>query len=124
MKQEEQKNQRFTVVTTKRGCPDVIVHRGRDRDLCLKIAQSYADGVGEQKVVVYDSESQVCYRWEALKEKPTATATAREVIEYLEGMAAIERRDEERREADRDALCRYVRNRKGRSSHKREETNK
>ncbi len=27
MKQEEQKNQRFTVVTTKRGCPDVIVRK-------------------------------------------------------------------------------------------------
>src|SRR6266478_5760470 len=44
MNQEKQKNQRFTVVTTKRGCPDVIVHRGRDRDSCLKIAQSYATG--------------------------------------------------------------------------------
>src|SRR5258706_13828873 len=103
MKQEEQKNQRFTVVTTKRGCPDVVVHRGRDRDSCLKIAQSYADGVGEQKVVVYDSESQVCYRWEALKEKPTATVTAREFIEYLEGMAVMDemakasRREEKRR---------------------------
>ena len=106
MKQEEQKSQRFTVVTTKHGCPDVIVQRGRDKDSCLKIAQSYVDGVGEQKVVVYDSESQVCYRWEALKENPTATVTAREFIEYLEGMAAMERRDEERREADRDALWR------------------
>ena len=106
MKHEEQKNQRFTIVTTKRGCPDVIVHRGRDRDSCLKIAQSYADGVGEQKVVAYHSDSQVCYRWEALKEKPTATVTAREFIEYLEGMAAMERRDEERREADRDVLWR------------------
>ena len=106
MKHEEQKNQRFTIVTTKRGCPDVIVHRGRDRDSCLKIAQSYADGVGEQKVVAYDSDSQVCYRWEALKEKPTAAVTAREFIEYLEGMAARERRDEERREADKDALWR------------------
>ena len=106
MKQERQKNQRFTVITAKRGCPDVIVHQGRDRDPCLKIAHSYAGGVGEQKVVVYDSESQVCYRWEALKEKPTATVTAREFIEYLEGMAVMERRDEERREADRDALWR------------------
>jgi len=106
MKQEKQKNQRFTVVTTKRGCPDVIVHRGRDRDSCLKIAQSYADGVGEQKVIVYDSEGEVCYPWEALKEKPTATVTAREFIEYLGGMAAMERRDEERREADKDALWR------------------
>jgi len=59
MKQEEQKNQRFTVVTTQRGCPDVIVHRGRDRGLCLKIAQSYAVGVGEQKVIVYHSEGKV-----------------------------------------------------------------
>ena len=106
MKQEEPKNQRFTVVTTKRGCPDVIVHQGRDKYSCLKIAQSYADGVAEQKVIVYDSEGEVCYPWEALKEKPTATVTAREFIEYLEGMAATERRDEERREADRDALWR------------------
>ena len=106
MKQEEQKSQRFTVVTTKHGRPDVIVQRGRDKDSCLKIAQSYADGVGEQKVVAYDSDSQVCYRWEALKENPTATVTAREFIEYLEGMAAMERRDEERREADRDVLWR------------------
>jgi hypothetical protein len=106
MKPEKQKNQRFTVVTTKRGCPDVIVHRGSDKDWCLKIAQSYADGVGEQKVIVYDSKGEVCYPWEGLKEKPTATVTAREFIEYLEGMAATERRDEERREADRDALWR------------------
>jgi len=106
MKQEEPKNQRFTVVATKRGGADVIVHRGRDRDSCLKIAQSYADGVGEQKVIVYGSEGEVCYPWEALKEKPTATVTAREFIEYLEGMAATERRDEERREADRGALWR------------------
>jgi hypothetical protein len=106
MKPEKQKNQRFTVVTAKRGCPDVIVHRGRDKDSCLTIAQSYADGVGEQKVIVYDSEGEVCYPREALKEKPTATVTAREFIEYLEGMAATERRDEERREADRDALRR------------------
>jgi hypothetical protein len=104
MKQEKQKNQRFTIVTTKRGCPDVIVHRGYDRNSCLKIAQSYADGVGEQKVIVYDSKGEVCYPWEALKKKPTATVTAREFIEYLEGMAATEGRDEERREADRDAL--------------------
>jgi hypothetical protein len=41
MKQEKQKNQRFTVVTAKCDCPDVIVHRGHDRDSCLKIAQSY-----------------------------------------------------------------------------------
>ena len=40
------------------------------------------------------------------QEKPTATVTAREFIEYLEGMATMERRDEERRDADRDALCR------------------
>jgi hypothetical protein len=106
MKPEKQTNQRFTVVTTKRGCPDVIVHQGRDKDSCLKIAQSCADGVGEQKVIVYDSEGEVCYPWEALKENPTATVTAREFIEYLEGMAATERRDEERREADRDALWR------------------
>jgi hypothetical protein len=106
MKPEKQTNQRFTVVTTNRGCPDVIVHQGRDKDSCLKIAQSYADGVGEQKVIVYDSAGEVCYPWEALKEKPTATVTAREFIEYLEGMAATERRDEERREADRDALWR------------------
>ena len=106
MKQEESKNQRFTVVTTKRGCPAVIVHRGRDRDSCLKIAQSHATGVGEQKVIVYDSEGEVCYPWEALKEKPTATVTAREFIEYLEGMATMERRDEARREADKDALWR------------------
>src|SRR5258707_12227302 len=99
MKQEEQKNQRFTIVTTKRGCPDVVVHRGRDRDSCLKIAQSYADGVGEQKVVVYDSESQVCYRWEALKEKTTATVTAREFIEYWEGMAGKGQRGKEIQEA-------------------------
>jgi hypothetical protein len=79
---------------------------GRDRDSCLKIAQSYADGVGEQKVIVYDSEGEVCYPWEALKEKPTATVTAREFIEYLGGMAAMERRDEERRVADKDALWR------------------
>jgi hypothetical protein len=95
MKQGKRKNQRFTVLTTKRGCPDVVVHRGHDRDSCLKIAQSYAAGVGEQKVIVYDSEGKVCYPWEALKEKPTATVTAREFIEYLEGMAATERRDEE-----------------------------
>jgi hypothetical protein len=106
MQQEKQKNQRFTVVTTKPGCPDVIVHRGRDRDSCLKIAQSYVDGVGEQKVIVYDSESEVCYPWEALKEKPTATVTAGEFIEYLEGIAAMEQRDEERREADKDAFWR------------------
>jgi hypothetical protein len=79
---------------------------GRDRDSCLTIPQSYADGVSEQKVIVYDSKGKVCYPWEALKEKPTATVTAREFIEYLEGMAAIERRDEERREADKDALWR------------------
>ncbi len=85
---------------------DVIVHRGRDRDSCLKIAQSYANGVGEEKVIVYDSEGEVCYPWEALKEKPTATVTAREFIEYLGGMAAMEQRDEERREADKDALWR------------------
>jgi hypothetical protein len=95
MKQGKRKNQRFTVLTTKRGCPDVVVHRGHDRDSCLKIAQSYAAGVGEQKVIVYDSEGKVCYPWEALKEKPTATVTAREFIEYLEGMAATEWRDEE-----------------------------
>jgi hypothetical protein len=100
MKQEKQRNQRFTVVTTKRGCPDVIVHRERDRDSCLKIAQSYVTGVGEQKVIVYDSEGKVCYPWEALKEKPTA----RKFIEYLGGMAAMERRDEERREADKGAI--------------------
>ena len=100
MKQEESKNQRFTVVATKRGCADVIVHRGRDRDSCLKIAQSHATGVGEQKVIVYDSQGRVYYPWEALKEKPTAMVTAREFIEYLEGMAAMERRDEERREAE------------------------
>jgi hypothetical protein len=102
MKQEKQKNQTFTVVTTKRGCPDVIVHRGHDRDSCLTIAQSYADGVDEQKVIVYDSQGEVCYPWEELKEKPTA----REFIEYLEGMAAMERRYEERRETDKDALWR------------------
>jgi hypothetical protein len=101
MKQEKQKSQRFTVVTTKRSCPDVIVHRGRDRDSCLKIAQSFADGVGEQKVIVYDSEGKVCYPWEAIKEKPTVTVTAREFIEYLEGITAMEQRDEERREADK-----------------------
>ena len=106
MKQERQKNQRFTVITAKCGCPDVIVHQGRDRDLCLKIAHSYAGGVGEQKVIVYDSQGRVYYPWEALKEKPTATVTAREFIEYLGGMAAMERRDEERREADKDALWR------------------
>jgi hypothetical protein len=106
MKQEKQEGQRFTVVTTKRGCPDVIVHRGHDKNSCLKIAQSYVDGVGEQKVIVYDSEGKAYYPWEALKEKPTATVTAREFIEYLESMAATERRDEERREADRDALWR------------------
>jgi hypothetical protein len=61
MKQEKQKNQSFTVVTTKRGCLDVIVYRAHDRDLCLKISQSYADGVGEQKVIVYDLEGEVCY---------------------------------------------------------------
>ena len=61
MKPEKQTNQRFTVVTTKRGCPDVIVHQGRDKYSCLKIAQSYADGVTEQKVIVYDSEGEVCY---------------------------------------------------------------
>jgi len=27
-----------------------------------------ANGVGEQKVIVYDSEGEVCYPWEALKE--------------------------------------------------------
>jgi hypothetical protein len=106
MKQERQKNQRFTVVTTKRGCPDVIVHRGSDKDSCLKIAQSYADGVGDQKVIVYDSRGEVCYPWEALKEKPYRYGYRQRVIEYLEGMAATERRDEERREADRDALWR------------------
>jgi hypothetical protein len=106
LKQEKQKNQRFTVVTTKRGCPDVIVHRGRDRDSCLKIAQSYPNGVGEQKIIVYDSEGEVSYPSEALKEKPTATVTAREFIEYLDAMAAMERRDEERREADKDAVWR------------------
>jgi Bacterial regulatory proteins, gntR family len=57
-------------------------------------------------VIVYDSEGEAYYPWEALKEKPTATVTAREFIEYLESMAATERRDEERREADRDALWR------------------
>jgi len=62
MKQEKQKNQRFTVVTTKRGCPDVIVHRGRDRGSCLKIAQSYAVGVGEQKVIVYQSPGRAAVR--------------------------------------------------------------
>src|SRR5260370_10745440 len=106
VKQGEQKNQRFTVVTTKRGCPDVIVHRGRDRDSCLKIAQSYANGVGEHQVIVSDSAGEVCYPWEALKEKPTATVTAREFIEYLDGMAAMEQRDKERREADKGAVWR------------------
>jgi hypothetical protein len=101
MKQEKQKSQRLTVVTTKPGCPDVIVHRGRDRDSCLKIAQSYGNGDGEQKVIVYDSEREVCYPWEALKEKPAPAVTAKEFIEYLEGMAAMEQRDEERREADK-----------------------
>ena len=69
------------------------MHRGRDRDSRLKIAQSYANGVGEQKVIVYDSEGEVCYPWEALKEKPTAKVTAREFVEYLDGMTAMERRD-------------------------------
>jgi hypothetical protein len=59
-----------------------------------------------QKVIAYDSDAKVCYPWEALEEKPTATVTAREFIEYLEGMAAMERRDEERREADKDTLWR------------------
>jgi hypothetical protein len=106
MKQEKQRNQRFTVVTTKRGCPDVIVHRGRDRESRIKIARSYADDVGEQKVIAYDSEGEVFYPWEELKEKATATVTAREFIEYLEGITAMKRRDEERREADKDALWR------------------
>ncbi len=62
--------------------------------------------LANKRVIVYDSEGKVCYPWEALKEKPTATVTAREFIEYVGGMAAMERRDEERRKADKDALWR------------------
>jgi hypothetical protein len=105
MKQERQKNQRFTVVTTKRGCPDVIVHRGRDRDSCLKIAQSYATGVGEQKGYCLQLRGQGLLSVGSTQGKTYRYVTARE-FEYVGGMAAMERRDEERRKADKDALWR------------------
>jgi hypothetical protein len=92
--------------------------------LCLKIAQSYGDGVGEQKVIVYDSEGEVCYPLKALTAKRTTTVRAREFIEYLEGMAANGGRDEERREADKDALWRLGEDKKGPFPQQRRESNK
>jgi hypothetical protein len=97
---------------------------GAIRDLCLKIAQSYGDGVGEQKVIVYDSEGEVCYPLKALTAKRTTTVRAREFIEYLEGMAANGGRDEERREADKDALWRLGEDKKGPFPQQRRESNK